>query len=94
MVSGFFDICDMYAKAAMYGLGAGIYPKDKLPPTDEFIESIAKKAGVLYTKGKKGEDRFYDDNGNLIYPPNNGAVGKEEKTTLPKGMIISRYGKN
>ncbi len=26
-----FDICDMYAKADMYGLGAGIYPKDKLP---------------------------------------------------------------
>ena len=23
-----FDICDMYAKADMYGLGAGIYPKD------------------------------------------------------------------
>lgn len=193
-----FDICDMYAKADMYGLGAGIYPKDKLPPlpvhphclcryveviegevdmqqqrdqvreagdkwlnslpesrraqvlgrkglkawedgedwrkymrgyaglrevkgrlrgikiqlhagkksneelmaenlvppTDEFIESIAKKAGVPYTKGKKGEDRFYDDDGNPIYPPNNGAVGKEEKTTLPKGMIISRYGKN
>lgn len=27
-----FDICDMYAKADMYNLGAGIYPKDKLPP--------------------------------------------------------------
>lgn len=27
-----FDICDMYAKADMYKLGAGIYPKDKLPP--------------------------------------------------------------
>lgn len=64
-----------------------------VPPTDEFIESIAKKAGVPYTKGKKGEDRFYDDDANPIYPPNNGAVGKE-KTTLPKGMITSRYGKN
>lgn len=193
-----FDVCDMYAKADMYGLGAGIYPKDKLPPlpvhphclcryveviegevdmqqqrdqvqgagnkwlnslpesrrvqvlgrkglkawedgedwrkymrgyaglreaesrlsgikiqlhagkksneelmaenlvppTDEFIESIAEKAGAPYTKGKKGEDRFYDDDGNPIYPPNNGAVGKEEKTTLPRGMIISRYGNN
>lgn len=65
-----------------------------VPPTDEFMESIAKKDGVPYTKGKKGEDSFYDDDGNPIYPPNNGAVGKEEKTTLPKGMIISRYGKN
>ena len=29
-----------------------------VPPTDEFIESIAKKYGMTYTKGKKGEDRF------------------------------------
>lgn len=191
-----FDICDMYAKADMYGLGAGIYPKDKLPPlpvhphclcryveviegevdmqqqrdqvreagdkwlnslpesrraqvlgrkglkawedgedwrkymrgyaglreaesrlsgiklhagkksneelmaenlvppTDEFIESIAKKYGMTYTKGKKGEDRFYSDDGKPIYPPNNGAIGKEEKTLLPKGTVISRYGGN
>lgn len=26
-----FDICDMYAKADMFGLGAGIYPKNKIP---------------------------------------------------------------
>lgn len=193
-----FDICDMYAKADMYGLGAGIYPKDKLPPlpvhphclcryveviegevdmqqqrdqvreagdkwlnslpesrraqvlgrkglkawedgkdwrkymrgyagmremksrlrgvnlqlhadkksneelmaenlvppTDEFIESIAKKYGMTYTKGKKGEDRFYSDDGKPIYPPNNGAIGKEEKTLLSKGTVISRYGPN
>ena len=191
-----FDICDMYAKADMYGLGAGIYPKDKLPPlpvhphclcryveviegevdmqqqrdqvreagdkwlnslpesrraqvlgrkglkawedgedwrkhmrgyaglgeaesrlsgiklhagkksneelmaenlvppTDEFIESIAKKYGMTYTKGKKGEDRFYSDDGKPIYPPNNGAIGKEEKTVLPKGTVMSRYGPN
>ena len=53
-----FDICDMYAKADMYGLGAGIYPKDKLPPTDEFVESIAKNYDMTYTKGKKCEDNF------------------------------------
>ena len=27
-----FDVCDMYSKANMYNLGAGIYPKAKLPP--------------------------------------------------------------
>lgn len=53
-----FDICDMYAKADMYGLGAGIYPKDKLPPTDEFVESIAKNYDMTYTKCKKCEDNF------------------------------------
>ena len=193
-----FDICDMYAKADMYGLGAGIYPKDKLPPlpvhphclcryveviegevdmqqqrdqvreagdkwlnslpesrraqvlgrkglkawengedwqgymrgyaglreaesrlsgikhqlhagkksneelmaenlvppTDEFIESIAKKYGMTYTKGKKGEDRFYVDNGKAIYPPNNGAVGKEQKAMLKVNTIIDRFGGN
>ena len=26
-----FDICDLYAKADLYGLGAGIFPKDKAP---------------------------------------------------------------
>lgn len=65
-----------------------------VPPTDEFIESIAKMYGMTYTKGKKGEDRFYSDDGKPIYPPNNGAIGKEEKTVLPKGTVISRYGSN
>lgn len=27
-----FDICDFYANADLYGLGKGVYPKDKLPP--------------------------------------------------------------
>lgn len=192
-----FDICDMYAKADMYGLGAGIYPKDKLPslpvhphclcryveviegevdmqqqrdqvqeagnkwlnslpesrraqvlgrkglkaweagedwqgymrgyaglrevesrlsgiklqlhagkksneelmaenlvpPTDEFIESIAKKYGMKYTEGKKGEDRFYSDDGRPIYPLNDGFVGEPEKITLKAGeMLVDRYG--
>ena len=73
---------------------SGLLEKNLFPPTDAFIASLAQKYGMPYTKGKKGEDRFYDDDGNAIYPPNNGAVGKEEKTTLPKGMIISRYGNN
>jgi hypothetical protein len=27
-----YDICDLYAKANMFNLGAGIYPKDRVPP--------------------------------------------------------------
>ena len=65
-----------------------------VPPTDEFIESIAKKYGMTYTKGKKGEDRFYVDNGKAIYPPNNGAVGKEQKAMLKVNTIIDRFGGN
>jgi hypothetical protein len=26
-----FDICDLYAKANLYGMGAGVFPKDKVP---------------------------------------------------------------
>lgn len=194
-----FDICDMYAKADMYGLGAGIYPKDKLPPlpvhphclcryveviegevdmqqqrdqvreagdkwlnslpesrraqvlgrkglkawedgkdwrkymrgyaelrevkgrlsgiklqlhagkksdeelmaenllppTDEFIESIAKMYGMTYTKGKKGEDRFYYDDGAPIYPLNDGAVGDVQVITLKAGSgLVDRYGRS
>ena len=60
--------------------------------TDTFIASLAKKYGMPYTKGKKGEERFYSDDGRPIYPPNNGAIGKEGKTVLPKGTVVSRYG--
>lgn len=27
-----FDICDVHAMANLYGLGAGVYPKNKMPP--------------------------------------------------------------
>lgn len=26
-----YDICDLYAKANLYGMGAGVFPKDKVP---------------------------------------------------------------
>jgi len=26
-----YDICDLYAKADLYGMGAGVFPKDKVP---------------------------------------------------------------
>ena len=179
-----FDICDMYAKADMFNLGKGVYPKDKLPPlpvhphclcrysevyvgevdianekprireagdkwldgltdrqrqnvlgaegskaweagknwkpylkgyadlekqesrlssitkknmmppTGDDIKAIAEARGRAYTVGKKGEDRFYDNDGNPIYPPNDGAVGEEERIILSKGIIIDRYGLN
>ena len=192
-----FDICDMYAKADMYGLGSGIYPKDKLPklpahphcmcklvkiyaadldgkkakeniegavnayleklsdnqrmqlmgingakawqsgeswqdylrgwrglgkqesrlreillqlhadektddesmaknlapPTDSFIATIAKRYNMKYTLGKKGEDRFYSDDDEPIYPLNDGFVGEPKKITLKAGsVVLDRYG--
>ncbi|OGM08352.1 MAG: hypothetical protein A2008_12375 [Candidatus Wallbacteria bacterium GWC2_49_35] len=28
----FYDICDFHATANLYGLGSGVYPRDKMPP--------------------------------------------------------------
>ena len=42
-----FDICDMYTKADMYGLGAGIYPKDKLPPLPVHPHCLCRYVEVI-----------------------------------------------
>lgn len=66
--------------------------KNLFPPTDTFIASIAQKHGMSYTKGKKGEEWFYSDDGRPIYPPNDGAVGTPKTITLKAGTVIDRYG--
>ena len=63
------------------------------PPTDEFIAELAAEQGVAYTPGKKGEARFYADDGRPIYPTNDGAVGVIVTVTLPSGDVLTRYGK-
>ena len=63
------------------------------PPTDEFIAGLAAEQGVAYTPGKKGEARFYADDGRPIYPSNDGAVGLIVTVTLPSGDVLTRYGK-
>ena len=62
------------------------------PPTDEFIAGLAAEQGVAYTPGKKGEARFYADDGRPIYPSNDGAVGLIVTVTLPAGDVLTRYG--
>ena len=62
------------------------------PPTDAFIAELAAEQGVAYTPGKKGEARFYADDGRPIYPSNDGAVGVIVTVTLPAGDVLTRYG--
>ena len=62
------------------------------PPTDAFIAGLAAEQGVAYTPGKKGEARFYADDGRPIYPSNDGAVGLIVTVTLPAGDVLTRYG--
>ena len=72
---------------------SGLMEKNLFPPTDAFIASLAQKYGMTYTKGKKGEDRFYSDEGKPIYPPNDGAVGTPKTIILKAGsIIVDRYG--
>ena len=71
---------------------SGLLEKNLFPPTDAFIASLAQKYGMTYTKGKKGEERFYSDDEKPIYPPNDGAVGTAKTITLKAGMMIDRYG--
>ena len=68
--------------------------KNLVPPTDEFIKTLADKQGLEYNLGKKGADRFYAENGSPIYPPNDGAIGNIKIITLRAGsQLVDRYGR-
>ncbi|MEG2069120.1 MAG: hypothetical protein RRY63_04975 [Acidaminococcaceae bacterium] len=42
-----FDICDMYARADIFNLGAGIYPKDKVPAVPVHPHCLCRYAEVI-----------------------------------------------
>ncbi len=52
-----FDICDVYANADLYGLGKGIYPKDKVPLLPVHPHCICYLMPVRDLKGKKVIDK-------------------------------------
>ncbi|MDY3868507.1 MAG: TNT domain-containing protein [Pyramidobacter sp.] len=64
------------------------------PAKKFFLSQLAAWAQQPYTAdAKQGEDIYYDDKGSPIWPPNDGAVWKSEKTvTLQANTVISRYG--
>lgn len=43
-----FDICDMYAKADMFGLGAGVYPKDKIPALPVHPHCLCRYVEIIH----------------------------------------------
>lgn len=68
--------------------------KNIIPATDVYIELLAKRSGLPYTVGKVGEERFYADNNQPIYPPNNGAVGNTIFVDIEKdSIVLTRYGR-
>lgn len=52
-----FDICDMYMRADLFGLGAGIYPKDKTPPLPAHPFCLCRLSKV-YSLDKKPADQI------------------------------------
>lgn len=52
------DICDMYAHADLYGLGAGVFPKDQAPVNPAHPHCLCHYAPVYASelKGKKRSD--------------------------------------
>lgn len=59
------DICDMYAHADLYGLGAGVFPKDKVTAQPAHPHCLCHYAPV-YEPEIKGKERSYrvEKNGN------------------------------
>ncbi len=57
-----FDICDMYAKADMYGLGKGIFPKDKVPSIPVHPHCLCHLVPVYKTelKGKQPKENIQE----------------------------------
>lgn len=52
-----FDICDVYANADLYGLGKGVYPKDKVPLLPVHPHCICYLMPVRDLKGKEVIDK-------------------------------------
>lgn len=54
------DICDLYAEADLYGLGAGVFPKDKAPQLPAHPHCLCHYAPVYRSElaGKKARDNI------------------------------------
>lgn len=82
------------------GLAAGVYQTLELlkrKPMAEQLHLIAKKNNTDIFNEKPiyaSKDTWYNEDGSIRYPPNNGAVlGSEQPIILTKGKVVGRYGK-
>lgn len=64
-----------------------------LPPTKEYIATIAAKYNVAYNKKVKGNDIFYGVKGEPLYPENEGFIGEPDVEELvPDKYLLDRFG--
>ena len=59
-----------------------------------FISQLAKRAGQPYNPDiKSGDEIYYDNNSEPIYPPNGGAYWPQKEAILKAGTRVDRYGR-
>jgi hypothetical protein len=52
-----FDVCDLYAKSDMFGLGAGVFPKAQVPPLPAHPHCLCRLSKV-YGEGGEGAENI------------------------------------
>ena len=95
-----FDICDLFADADMYGLGKGVYPKDKAPPIplhpycmcrhEEVFKwevDISKRKDNVKQAGDKWLSEISDKNRRLV-------LGIEGNAMWKQGENWQKYMRN
>ena len=63
-------------------------------PVEEMLKQLANDRGQKYTEEKGGSDKWFDDDGNPIWPPMNGFASVPRKRILQIGTMVDRYGDN
>lgn len=86
------DICDMYAEADLYGLGTGVFPKDKAPVCPAHPHCLCHYAPVYESEleGKKPSKDF-EANGNAWLKSQSTTV--QEKILGVKGRLEWKAGR-
>lgn len=63
-----YDICDLYANADLYGMGKGIFPKDKVPRLPAHPNCMCHLRPVMEgSRLLKGEEKEQIDKGGMAY---------------------------
>ena len=75
-----FDICDVYAKADMFNLGKGIYPKDKVPPLPVHPHCLCRVSEVY--RGEVDLSNTKDNADKAVSDWLNGLTDKQRRDVL------------
>lgn len=89
----FCDICDLYAHADLYGMGPGIFPKDKVPRLPAHPNCMCHLRPVM--KGSKllqGKEKEQIDKGGMAYIKTLGKYDQERLLGVYGRLEVLRRG--